>query len=96
MAKRKDINPEALSSLLSEHARPMTDATPISDSSSSTQTGVRTRPAGSVPTHELVNLSFKVPTAFRKRFRDLAHENDLNKVGLLFAALDAFDAANKG
>lgn len=50
----------------------------------------------STPTADLEPLNFKVSPEFRKRFRTVALENDLKLNGLLFAALDAFENAQKG
>lgn len=35
-------------------------------------------------------LNFRVPTAFRKRFKQLALDNDMNQTELLFAMFEAF------
>ena len=39
----------------------------------------------------LVDLNFKVPRAFRKRFKQLALDADLKNVQLLARAVDAFE-----
>ncbi len=45
----------------------------------------------STPTANLQALAFKVPPAFRKRFRQRAANADLKLNELLFAALDAWE-----
>ena len=88
-----------LASLTSEAAVPMPEATPRLAS-------VPTTPAQAVPpdapgpddqrpertkTADLEAISFKVPPAFRKRFRQRAIDADLKLNELLFAALDAWE-----
>lgn len=50
---------------------------------------------GGTATADLEPLNFKVPPDFRKRFRTVALAHDLKLNGLLFAALDAFEKAQK-
>lgn len=47
-----------------------------------------------VPTANLQALAFKVPPAFRKRFRERAASADLKLNELLFAAFAAWEAQN--
>jgi hypothetical protein len=46
-------------------------------------------------TENLEALAFKVPHAFRKRFRKLAADHDLKLNALLFEALDAWEDRQK-
>ena len=97
MSKRPSID---LTSLTSEAAAPMAEA--------SQRTAPRPAPAlvaveppsrpsrpESTPTANLQALAFKVPPAFRKRFRQRAANADLKLNELLFAALDAWEEKNK-
>jgi hypothetical protein len=47
--------------------------------------------SGGTPTAELQGLAFKVPPAFRKRFRQRAADADLKLNELLFEALEAWE-----
>lgn len=88
MSKRPNID---LASLTSEAAAPMAEA------------AQRTAPVVPMPppqvravaeatkTANLQALAFKVPPAFRKRFRQRAADADLKLNELLFAALDAWE-----
>ncbi len=84
MSKRPPVN---LLALTSEQAAPMPEASqrmaPLPPASSS--------PVTSVKTANLEALAFKVPPAFRKRFRQRAVAADLKLNELLFAALDAWE-----
>jgi hypothetical protein len=88
-----------LASLTSEAAVPMPEATPRLASvpppaSASAQPGVSPttdpRP-GRTKTADLEAISFKVPPAFRRRFKQRAVNADLKLNELLFAALDAWE-----
>jgi hypothetical protein len=46
---------------------------------------------GQTATENLVDLNFKVPEEFRRRFKRLAFEADLKHVQLLNRALDAWE-----
>jgi len=89
MSKRPSID---LLSLTSQQAAPMSEATqrtpvevhPVKPRRS------QTRPE-SVRTENLEALAFKVPPAFRKRFRQCAVSADLKLNELLFEALDAWE-----
>ncbi len=87
MAKRPPID---LIALTSEHAAPMPEAiqrmAPTSAPSSPTPV-----PQAKVKTENLEALAFKVPPAFRRRFRQRAATADLKLNELLFAALDAWE-----
>ena len=52
-----------------------------------------TRPPGLVPRYSetLVDLNFKVPADFRRRFKQLALDADLKNVQLLRHAVDAYE-----
>jgi hypothetical protein len=89
-----------LASLTSEAAVPMPEATPrMASVPPLTPDPVTTPP---VPVHvdqqtqhtrtaDLEAISFKVPPAFRKRFKQRAVNADLKLNELLFAALDAWE-----
>lgn len=88
-----------LASLTSEAAVPMPEATPRLASvpqpaATSGLPGVSPtvdqRPART-KTADLEAISFKVPPAFRKRFRQRAVDADLKLNELLFAALEAWE-----
>jgi hypothetical protein len=91
MSKRPAID---LAALTSEAAAPMTEAS---------QRAARPAPATEAPpvakqkaeeptnTANLQALAFKVPPAFRKRFRQRAADADLKLNKLLFEALDAWE-----
>jgi hypothetical protein len=87
MAKRPSID---LIALTSEHAAPMPEAAqrtaPASPPSSPTLV-----PQAKVKTENLEALAFKVPPAFRRRFRQRAATADLKLNELLFAALEAWE-----
>ncbi len=54
--------------------------------------GTPTKVSGAARAAEaLVDLNFKVPRAFRKRFKQLALDADLKNVQLLARAVDAFE-----
>ena len=87
MPKRPAID---LAALTSEAAAPMTEAS---------QRAARPEVAAAAPppaelrtkTANLQALAFKVPPAFRKRFRQRAADADLKLNELLFEALDAWE-----
>jgi hypothetical protein len=88
MSKRPSID---LMSLTSAPAAPLPEAvqripsTPVKPSPPSAA-----RPAA-VKTENLHGLAFKVPPAFRKRFRQRAANADLKLNELLFEALEAWE-----
>lgn len=53
-------------------------------------------PVPSAESADLKGLNFKVPHAFRKRFRKRAMEADLKLNELLFAALEAWEMQQRG
>jgi len=91
MSKRPAID---LTALTSEAASPMPEAS---------QRTARVTPPAPPPAHtpapantgtktaNLQALAFKVPPAFRKRFRQRAADSDLKLNELLFAALEAWE-----
>lgn len=89
MSKRPTVD---LAALTTEAAAPMPEASqrtphpsPARPPASSPEATGRTRTA------DLKPLAFKVPPAFRKRFRQRAADADLKLNELLFAALDAWE-----
>ena len=91
MSKRPTVN---LMALTSEQAAPMPEAAqraapppplprPVE--------AVQPAPSEAVKTANLQALAFKVPPAFRKRFRQRAANADLKLNELLFEALDAWE-----
>jgi len=90
MSKRPAID---LMALTSEQAAPMPEATQRNAQTSP----VATKPSSkvvSVKTENLQALAFKVPPAFRKRFRQRAANADLKLNELLFEALEAWELKN--
>jgi hypothetical protein len=84
MSKRPSID---LKALTAEEATPMAEASqrvakPLPKSLTQ---------AAKVRTENLEALAFKVPPAFRKRFKQRAVNADLKLNELLFAALDAWE-----
>ena len=91
MSKRPSID---LSALTSEAAAPMSEASqrmarPVPSPPTSRETTPTTEEA--TKTANLQALAFKVPPAFRKRFRQHAANADLKLNELLFEALDAWE-----
>src|SRR4051794_40124687 len=98
MSKRPPLD---LAALTAEAAAPMPEAAqrtakalPLPPSSPAPP-AAEAQPApgnpASTPTSELQALAFKVPPAFRRRFRQRAANADLKLNELLFAALDAWE-----
>lgn len=97
MSKRPSID---LSALTTEAAAPMPEAAqrtarlatpappPAPPPAAAPAEAARTKTA------DLKPLAFKVPPAFRKRFRQRAADADLKLNELLFAALDAWEETN--
>ena len=48
------------------------------------------------PSDALVDLNFKVPAEFRRRFKRLAVDADLKNVQLLRRAVEAYERARRG
>jgi len=93
MSKRPSID---LAALTSEAAAPMAEAAqrtarvvPITVTEPAPAAPPAKAP--STPTANLQALAFKVPPAFRKRFRQRAANADLKLNELLFEALDAWE-----
>lgn len=78
-----------LMALTSEQATPMPEAAQRMAPQPTAQT--TPGPAPVVTTANLEALAFKVPPAFRRRFRERAMSADLKLNELLFAALDAWE-----
>ncbi|MGH7119286.1 MAG: hypothetical protein ACREFP_09930 [Acetobacteraceae bacterium] len=103
MSKRPAID---LSALTSEAAAPMPEASQrtaprpvpqVVPPEAPAPPPVRSRPAAELErtrTENLQALAFKVPPAFRKRFRQRAANADLKLNELLFAALEAWEEKN--
>jgi hypothetical protein len=90
MSKRPPID---LMALTSEQAAPMPESVqrmshPIAAASPLPKAKTR---LGNVKTENLEALAFKVPPAFRKRFKQRAVNADLKLNELLFEALDAWE-----
>ena len=96
MSKRPAVN---LADLTAEAAAPMTEAVQRAPRSAAptplavvAEAPPARRPAAmKVKTETLQALAFKVPPAFRKRFRQRAANADLKLNELLFEALDAWE-----
>jgi hypothetical protein len=92
MSKRPAID---LASLTSEAAAPMAEAAqrtaPVMPVRAVPQPVPRALPEPATRTENLEALAFKVPPAFRKRFKKRAVDADLKLNQLLFAALEAWE-----
>src|SRR5690348_14225192 len=98
MSKRPAVN---LADLTAEAAAPMTEASqrvphPVPPPMAPGRAPVPANPQHEteehrVRTENLQALAFKVPPAFRKRFRQRAADADLKLNELLFQALDAWE-----
>ncbi|MCW5631862.1 MAG: hypothetical protein KIT17_00865 [Rubrivivax sp.] len=84
MSKRPPLD---LMALTSEQAAPMPEAVQRAAGTTATARAVPTKTAN------LEALAFKVPPAFRKRFRQRAVAADIKQNELLFEALDAWEKA---
>lgn len=87
MSKRPSLD---LMSLTSEQASPMLEATQRTPAIKTKIKSVPLRPEES-KTENLEALAFKVPSPFRKRFRQRAVAADLKLNELLFEALNAWE-----
>ncbi len=79
-------------------ARPAPRSVPLEGAVEPPAPAPRSLPAAKNPptkTENLQALAFKVPPAFRKRFRQRAANADLKLNELLFAALDAWEEKHK-
>jgi hypothetical protein len=89
MTKRPAID---LLALTTEQAAPMPEAAQrVPSATSQTQSPKSASRPHTVKTENLEALAFKVPPAFRKRFRQRAVAADLKQNELLFEALDAWE-----
>jgi hypothetical protein len=91
MSKRPSID---LAALTSEAASPMTEASQrVARPAPATEASPVAKQKAEAPTKtaNLQALAFKVPPAFRKRFRQRAANADLKLNELLFEALDAWE-----
>jgi len=94
MSKRPSVD---LAALTSEAATPMSEASqrvPRHSAPVLVPTVPRAAPRAADPatrTENLQALAFKVPQAFRRRFRQRAADADLKLNELLFEALDAWE-----
>lgn len=71
--------------------RPKVDLTQLTSEVATPMPEAAQRGAGRVPSDQLEPLAFKVPPAFRKRFKQCALDADLKQNELLFKALDAWE-----
>lgn len=88
MSKRPSID---LLALTSEPAAPMPEAVQRIPSTVAKASSVPSAHPEAVKTENLHGLAFKVPPAFRKRFRQRAAAADLKLNELLFEALAAWE-----
>lgn len=88
MPKRPAID---LAALTSEAAAPMTEASQRAARPAGAAVPAAEMPELRTRTANLQALAFKVPPAFRKRFRQRAADADLKLNELLFEALDAWE-----
>lgn len=98
MSKRPAIN---LADLTSEAAAPMSEAaqriahpapaTAVVPAPAPARRAEAVRPDAATRTENLEALAFKVPKAFRRRFKQRATNADLKLNQLLFEALDAWE-----
>jgi len=96
MSKRPAVD---LSALTSEAAAPMPEAAQRSPRAAVPAPVAAPEEAlpvvvARIRTADLKPLAFKVPPAFRKRFRQRAADADMKLNELLFAALDAWEETN--
>jgi len=94
MSKRPPVD---LTALTAEAAEPMAEASQrsVSKPEPASPPGRHAPRPESVGTANLEALAFKVPPAFRKRFRQCAVDADMKLNELLFAALDAWEEKRK-
>ena len=88
MSKRPSID---LLALTSEPAAPMPEAVQRVPSTAAKSSPIASARPAAVKTENLHGLAFKVPPAFRKRFRQRAAAADLKLNELLFEALAAWE-----
>ncbi len=88
MSKRPTID---LAALTTEAAAPMPEAAQRTAPRVPVPAAAAPAKSAAVPTANLQGLAFKVPPAFRKRFRQRAADADLKLNELLFEALEAWE-----
>lgn len=88
MSKRPSID---LLALTSEPAAPMPEGVQRNPSTAAKPSSAPSVLPEAVKTENLHGLAFKVPPAFRKRFRQRAADADLKLNELLFEALAAWE-----
>jgi hypothetical protein len=91
MSKRPAID---LMALTTEKAEPMREAIQRVPAKPDLDQLSAASDAQSLRTENLEGLNFKVPPAFRRRFRQRAATADLKLNELLFQALDAWETAH--
>jgi len=76
--------------------RPSVDLAALTSETALTMAEAAQRAPARTATADLAALAFKVPPAFRRRFRQRAADADLKLNELLFAALEAWEQKNVG
>ena len=96
MSKREPVDFKALTQLTVDQAAPMPEAVQRMSSKEKPGRGATSvsKPAEPVKTAYLEALAFKVPPAFRIRFRQGAAGANLKLNELLFECLDAWEEKN--
>ena len=69
-------------------------STPVSPASDAVQRGTEVKVSSKLSNDEIVNLSFKVPTGFRKRFKLAAVNAGITQNDLVIQALTAWEKSN--
>ena len=69
-------------------------STPVSPASDAVQRGTAVKVSSKLSNDEIVNLSFKVPTGFRKRFKLAAVNAGITQNDLVVQALTAWEKNN--
>ena len=100
MKKRRHIDFKALATLTGDDAVAMPEAAQrLAAAPQPHRENVEVVPvkkSSAKPVEILVDLNFKVPDVFRKRFRLRAAEEDINYVELLYRAFEAWEAKHRG
>ena len=71
-------------------------STPVSPASDAVQRGTEVKVSSKLSNDEIVNLSFKVPTGFRKRFKLAAVNAGITQNDLVVQALDCWIRDHSG
>ena len=71
-------------------------STPVSPASDAVQRGTEVKVSSKLSNDEIVNLSFKVPAQFRKRFKLAAVNAGITQNDLVLQALTAWEKTNNG